>query len=78
MGIFFLLKRLSSQSNLIFISNQTGSLLKIIKSFPIIKAKEGGFVIPHSEVGNKPEREVGRSMGFGNTPVGLKFISTLP
>jgi hypothetical protein len=35
------------------------------------------WVIPLSEVGNKPGRDVGRSMGFGNTPLGLKFISTL-
>jgi len=26
-------------------------------------------------VGNKPERDVGRSMDFRNTPVGIKIIS---
>jgi len=36
-----------------------------------------GKVITHSEVGNKPERGIGRSMSFGNTPLGLKFISIL-
>jgi len=30
-------------------------------------------VIPNSEVENKPERDVERSVGFGNTPVGLKI-----
>jgi len=42
----------------------------------VVNLERGYHVIPHLEVENKPERDAGRSMGFGNTAVGHKFIST--